>query len=128
MKSLTGLLSKIAAGTLLLCLGSSAMTQRSGPPQMPGGSSAPSSQNPFGQTDTKSRIDPTLDPAEKQARMRNEERQRRLVSDTEKLLSLATELHQDVARTNRNMLSVDVIKRADEIERLAHGVKERMKG
>lgn len=60
--------------------------------------------------------------------MRNDERQKRLVSDTEKLLQLATQLHNDVAKTDKNVLSLDVIRRAEEIERLAHGVKDRMKG
>jgi hypothetical protein len=43
-------------------------------------------------------------------------------------LELATQLHTDVAKTNKNILSVDVIKRADEIEKLAHAIKERMRG
>ena len=71
---------------------------------------------------------PFGDPSEKQAKQRNDERQRRLVSDTEKLLALATSLKEDVAKTNRNVMSLDVVRRADEIERLAHSVKERMKG
>lgn len=64
---------------------------------------------------------------EKQVKMQNEERQRRLVEDTEKLLALATQLHDDVAKSNKNVLSIDVVKRADEIERLAHAVKDRMR-
>ncbi len=66
--------------------------------------------------------------AQRQARLRNNDRQQRLVADTDKLLTLATELKQDVSKTNQNVLSVDVIKKADEIEKLAHSVKERMKG
>ena len=50
------------------------------------------------------------------------------MADTDKLLSLATELKQDVDKTNKNVLSVDVIKKAGEIEKLARSVKERMKG
>jgi hypothetical protein len=63
----------------------------------------------------------------RQAKIRNDERQKRLVADTDKLLELATSLHDDVQKTNKNVLSLDVIKRADEIERLAHSVKERMR-
>ncbi|MEO6815710.1 MAG: hypothetical protein ABI177_03350 [Edaphobacter sp.] len=63
-----------------------------------------------------------------QARSRNSERQKRLVEDTDKLLVLATQLKQDVDKTNKDVLSVDVIRKADEIEKLAHSVKERMKG
>jgi hypothetical protein len=63
-----------------------------------------------------------------QARSRNTQRQKQLVQDTDKLLDLATQLKQDVDKTNKDMLSVDVIRKADEIEKLAHSVKERMKG
>jgi len=65
---------------------------------------------------------------EKIARAQNDERQKRLEADTDKLLELATQLHTDVAKTDKNILSVDVIKRAEEIEKLAHSVKERMRG
>lgn len=65
---------------------------------------------------------------EQQAQARNDDRQKKLVADTDKLLVLATELKQDVAKTNKDVLSVDVIKKAEEIEKLAHSVKERMKG
>jgi hypothetical protein len=71
-----------------------------------------------------------LDPhrAELQEKARSVDRQKRLVADTDKLLALATDLKQQVDKTNQNILSVDVIKKADEIEKLAHSVKERMKG
>ncbi len=65
---------------------------------------------------------------EKQAQSRNSDRQKRLQMDTEKLLALATELKQQVDKTDKNMLSLDVIKKADEIEKLAKSVKDRMKG
>jgi hypothetical protein len=58
----------------------------------------------------------------------NEERQLQLQSDTDKLYKLATELKEQVAKSNQNILSLDVIKKADEIEKLAHSVKEKMKG
>jgi hypothetical protein len=74
--------------------------------------------------------DPNIDQhrLEQQESIRSSERQKRLVADTDKLLALATDLKQQVDKTNKNILSVDVIKRADEIEKLAHSVKERMKG
>ena len=65
--------------------------------------------------------------AARQEKARNDERQKRLVADTEKLLQLATQLHDDVGKTDKNILSMDVVRRADEIEKLAHAVKERMK-
>ncbi len=65
---------------------------------------------------------------ENQEKARNLERQRRLVADTQRLLQLATELKAEVDKTNQNILSVDVVKKAEEIERLAKSVKDRMKG
>lgn len=55
------------------------------------------------------------------------ERQLALRRDTEKLLFLAEELKQNVDKTNPNILSMDVVKKAQEIEKLAKSVKERMK-
>jgi hypothetical protein len=65
---------------------------------------------------------------QQQAQLRNADRQKRLVADTDKLLALATDLKQQVDKSTKDTLSVDVIKKADEIEKLAHSVKERMKG
>lgn len=58
----------------------------------------------------------------------NEQRQAELKRDTEKLLKLSTELKEYVEKSNENVLSLDVIKKADEIEKLAHSVKTKMKG
>jgi hypothetical protein len=62
------------------------------------------------------------------AKKANEARQADLRRDTGKLLKLATELQEYVDKTNEGMLSVNVIKKAEEIEKLAHSVKEKMKG
>ncbi|HET7208345.1 MAG TPA: hypothetical protein VFI95_17345 [Terriglobales bacterium] len=63
-----------------------------------------------------------------QAKKLNLQRHETLKRDTDKLLQLATELKQYVDKSNANMLSFSVIKKADEIEKLAHNVKEKMKG
>jgi hypothetical protein len=57
----------------------------------------------------------------------NKERQTDLKKDTEKLLQLATELKQYVDKTNENMLSLEVLKKTEEIEKLAKRVREKMK-
>jgi hypothetical protein len=62
------------------------------------------------------------------AKKRNLQRQEDIKKDTDKLLSLATELKQYVDKTNENTLSLEVIKKAEEIEKLARSVKEKMKG
>ncbi|MCU1248856.1 MAG: hypothetical protein JWQ49_1885 [Edaphobacter sp.] len=63
-----------------------------------------------------------------QQRLRITERQKRLEADTEKLVALTTALKEQVDESNKNILSVDMIKKAEEIEKLAHSVKERIKG
>jgi len=61
------------------------------------------------------------------AKKQNEARQQDIKKDTDKLLQLATELKQYVDKTNENILSMDVIKKAEEIEKLAKTVKDKMK-
>ncbi|MFZ0792549.1 MAG: hypothetical protein WAM65_02190 [Candidatus Korobacteraceae bacterium] len=61
-------------------------------------------------------------------RERNLQRQVELKKDTEKLLQLATELKQSVDKTDENTLSLEVIRKADEIEKLAKSVRDKMKG
>jgi len=56
------------------------------------------------------------------------ERVAALKSDTDKLLKLSIELKQYVEKSDDNVLSLDVIKKADEIEKLARSVREKMKG
>jgi hypothetical protein len=58
----------------------------------------------------------------------NEQRQAELKRDTERLLKLSTELKEYVDKSNENILSLDVIKKAEEIEKLAHSVRTKMRG
>lgn len=64
---------------------------------------------------------------ERLSKARNTQRQEQLQRDTNKLLTLATELKTQVDQTNKEMLSVDVVKKAEEIEKLAKSVKEKMR-
>ena len=57
----------------------------------------------------------------------NKKRQQDIKNDTDKLFALATELKAAVDKTNENMLSLDVIKKAEQVEKLAKKVKENMK-
>ncbi|HXR14720.1 MAG TPA: hypothetical protein VN777_00815 [Terriglobales bacterium] len=61
------------------------------------------------------------------AKKANQERQAQLQRDTDNLLKLANELKQSVDKSNEHTLSLDVVKKAEEIEKLAHSVKEKMK-
>jgi hypothetical protein len=62
-----------------------------------------------------------------QQKLRASERQKRLEQDTDKLLALTTALKEQVNESDKNVLSIDMIKKAEEIEKLAHSVKERIK-
>ena len=56
------------------------------------------------------------------------ERVAALKSDTDKLLKLSVELKQYVDKSDANVLSLDVVKKAEQIEKLAKSVKDKMKG
>jgi hypothetical protein len=58
----------------------------------------------------------------------NAQRQADLKRDAEKLLKLSTELKEYVDKSNENVLSLAVINKAEEIEKLAHSVKVKMRG
>jgi len=62
-----------------------------------------------------------------QLREANKKRQQDLKNDTDKLFQLATELKAAVDKTNENMLSLEVVRKADEVEKLAKRVREKMK-
>jgi hypothetical protein len=57
----------------------------------------------------------------------NTERKKQISDDAAKLVKLATDLKSEVDKTTKDTLSLNVIRKADEIERLAHSVKEKMK-
>lgn len=57
----------------------------------------------------------------------NAARKKQISDETVKLLKLATDLKAEVDKTNQDTLSVGVIRKADEIEKLAHDIKDKMK-
>jgi hypothetical protein len=63
---------------------------------------------------------------EKLLRALNADRQKSLVSDTNKLLRLINELNAEVTRTNPELLTPSQLHKVAEIEKLAHNVKEKM--
>ncbi len=78
---------------------------------------------------------PANDPDEARARIAHDmekkaakERVASLKSDTDKLLKLSIELKAYVDKSDENVLSLDVVKKAEQIEKLAKSVKDKMKG
>jgi len=56
-----------------------------------------------------------------------EMQQKQLAEDTAKLLQLANELKADMDKTTKDTLSLTVVKKAEQVEKLAHKVREEMK-
>jgi hypothetical protein len=77
---------------------------------------------PFDEDEARNRI------TREMAKKANEQREAALKNDTDKLLKLATELKAYVDKSDKNVLSLDVVKKAEEIEKLAHSDKDKMKG
>jgi hypothetical protein len=92
--------------------------QGAGPGQQPG----PRSQETGPDDELRAKMEKDM------AKKANQERQAQLKRDTEQLFKLATELKEEVDKSNENLLSLEVIKKAEEIERLAHSIKDKMKG
>jgi len=55
------------------------------------------------------------------------EKKDQLAADSAKLLQLATELKAAIDKSTKDQLSITVIKKADEVEKLARKVREEMK-
>ena len=55
------------------------------------------------------------------------DRQKQMVSDSAKLLRLAGDLKAEVDSSSQRALSADAMRKADEIAKLAHNVKEKMR-
>jgi hypothetical protein len=66
-------------------------------------------------------------PGTNQAMSPEEARQAQFLADSQKLYQLAQELKVEVAKSDKNTLSISVTKKAEEIEKLAKSLKERMR-
>jgi gas vesicle protein len=67
------------------------------------------------------------DMLDRQVREANKKRQQDIRDDTQKLFQLSTELKDAVDKSNEHLLSIDVIRKAEEVEKLAKKVKDKMK-
>jgi hypothetical protein len=94
-----------------------ALAQKTAPPTHIGDVNTPSDED-----EARDRISAEM------AKRAAKERAAAIKTDTDKLLKLSVELKQYVDKADENVLSLDVIKKAEEIEKLAHSVREKMKG
>jgi hypothetical protein len=72
--------------------------------------------------------DPALEKMKKSAeKQRNQQRQTDLQKDTDQLFKLASELKKSVDSSNEHVLSLEVIRKTEQIEKLARSVRDKMK-
>jgi hypothetical protein len=65
--------------------------------------------------------------AARMARLVADDRQKKIAKDSARLLELANELKTEVDKTSKDEMSLIVIRKAEEIEKLAHDLKLRMR-
>jgi hypothetical protein len=85
------------------------------------------SDSPFGQGAPTGNAAWRRDQLKQMQKQQKAERQKQLKADTDRLYQLATDLKSSVDKTNENILSVDVVKKAEEIEKLAKHIKTNMR-
>lgn len=129
----------VASGVILSGMAVMGWSQQGNPrppnfPQTPSGSPSPTVPPSQGGADHRNdgvlgNGDADINPIEaQQVRTRNTDRQKRLSADADKLLSLAAALKQQVDTPDKTTTSIDSARKAEEIEKLARSVKDRMKG
>jgi hypothetical protein len=106
-------------GVLLIAAGSARL--KGG--QMPG-----TEQGQTLDTSKMTQDDPNAKLRDQQDRQLRAARQKRVVADTDRLAVLITDLKAHVNSSTINSLSLDTIKKADEIEKLARDLKKQLKG
>jgi hypothetical protein len=78
---------------------------------------------PSVQTDAKKAADTPAPPATPPV---TTPRQAQIIADTQKLVKLSEELKAEVAKSSKDTLSLTVIKKAEEVEKLAKTLKEEL--
>jgi hypothetical protein len=101
-------------------------------PQTPAPARSTAAANPASQSVSQASVNPQPKPLDTEAAQKNPDaagsaHNRQIAADSAKLLKLATDLKAEVDKTNKDTLSLKVIRKADEIEHFAHNVREKVK-
>lgn len=113
--------------TLLLALSTTMMFSQAQPQQQQGDQNESLSQTQSTAPEKKTDDGIAAKTPTNQAMSPEEARQTQFLADSQKLYQLAQELKAEVAKSNKNTLSIAVTKKAEEIEKLAKSLKERMR-
>jgi hypothetical protein len=92
------------------------VSQPQGSPHMPGLSTVDNAPDPMKDA-----------MHEQMLRDANVQRHKKMLDDANKMVQLSNELKADVEKTQKDELSLEVLKKAAEVEKLAHDVQQRMK-
>jgi len=96
--------------------GTPGLSQPTDAPRVPGMGTADSAPDPMRDTMREGML-----------RQANEQRHKKMLDDANRMVQLSNELKADVEKTQKDELSVEVLKKAAEVEKLAHDVQQRMK-
>lgn len=118
----------VLAMALALCAGiasaqSTGVPQQSTPPEF-----GQRTHSPLGANDQDNAIDSGVKANMEAARQKSiaTDRRKHMVADAEKLVQLANEIKAEVDKTPKDELSVTVIKKTAEMEKLARDIRTRM--
>jgi hypothetical protein len=64
---------------------------------------------------------------EQRAKLQADDRQKHLLADTARLVELSNQLKDEVSKSSKYEVSVTAMRKAEEIEKLAHSVRDRIK-
>jgi hypothetical protein len=118
----------LVASMLFICVAGQMKSQQPTPPQMGGATSSNPVPGPKSILNEAAPPDASSERMQEQrARAAQDDRHKRMATDADKLLALATELKSDVDKATKNETSVAAFQKANEIEKLAHDVKERLR-
>lgn len=113
------LLALSAAAAMAACCANARAQSQMG---VPNGGGVPQATGPF--IEGADEVDSMQ--TERRLNALNAERQKALAADTERLLKLATELNEQIAKSNTGALTLDQMHMLVEIEKLAHNVRDKM--
>jgi hypothetical protein len=92
-----------------------------------GASNPVSGSTPQAQAASDQPVPATMTESQKKKAEVEQKRKKEIEADTAKLLELANELKVEMDKSSKDMLSLTVVRKADEIEKLARKVRQEMK-
>jgi len=125
LSSRIAVLAVLASVAVAVCYAQQAARQApppAQPPVAPGPAATALAEAHEGQPATKSPANPPTVPQVQQT-----PQHKALADDTAKLLILANELKAELDKSTKDTLSLGVIKKAEEVEKLAHKVRDEMR-